>query len=114
MQQLFADFPNAVWDPKECFGWRELPRQQGCPSQGSPLLLSAGLSGPTLPSSPREGQLMQTKPTPQNPTHFQSEELPDPASSKNNIIYTFMPIPGFYYQEYYLSSLEYTGRLWML
>lgn len=94
---MLWEIPRSVLDGESYPGsWAALP---------SALLSSSVLLTvvPQLPSSPHEGQLMQTKPTPQTPAHFQSEKLPDPASSQNSIICIFMPIPGFYYPEYYLS-----------
>lgn len=74
MQQLFADFPNAVGDPKECFGWRELPRQLGCPSQLSPLLLSAAHSGPTVAQFTTRGPADANKTNSTNPSSFPVRE----------------------------------------
>lgn len=76
----------------------EMPRQfwiAGLPFPG----LSSGLL-----TVPQLGPANANKTNSTKPSSFQSEKLPDPANSNNNIIFIFMSIPGFYYQNYYLSS----------
>lgn len=104
LQQLFADFPKAVWDPKAVAGIKGITQAAGLPF--------AVLSSPPKcwsHSCPAHHNtfvwcFLQTKLTLQTPIHLQSEKLPDPANSKNNIILIFMPTPGFHDQKYYLSS----------